>query len=128
MSTTQRVAQLFGIVFILVGVLGFPMGSMTMETGNLLGYFPVNLVHNVVHILFGVWGLLAARSFAGAKQYCTIGGVIYLVLAVLGVVMPTGFGLVPLGGYDVYLHAVLGLALVAAGFTAKSGSPATAAA
>jgi hypothetical protein len=91
----------------------------------LLGMFPVNLLHNIVHILFGVWGLAAARTFGGAKSFAQLGGVIYIVLAVLGFVAPDGFGLVPLGGADIWLHAVIGIVLAFVGFTAGS-APATA--
>lgn len=120
----KRIAMLFGVVFLLVGILGFTVpGGMSMgdaaNAPKLLGLFPVNVLHNVVHLLFGVWGLAAARSFAGAQLYCKAGGVIYLVLAVCGLVIPTTFGLIPIGGNDVWLHAALGLVLAGAGFTAK---------
>ena len=124
MTTVQRLAQVFGIVFILVAILGFVASGSSMESDpemaeKILGLFPVNLVHNGVHLGFGIWGLLAARSFDGARNYGRIGGVLYLVLAVLGYVAPDGFGLVPLGGNDIWLHALLGVALAAVGFTAK---------
>ena len=116
----QRVAQLFGVVFLLVGILGFIAGGTSMDVDNpamLLGLFPVNLLHNVVHILFGIWGLVASRSETGALTFARIGGAIYIVLALLGLLSPTGFGLVPLGGHDVWLHAVLGIALVGTALT-----------
>ena len=122
----RRVAMVFGIVFLLVGILGLVSpGGMSMAAdpapGMLLGLFPINLLHNVVHLLFGVWGIVAARSFAGAKMYCTVGGLAYLLLACLGLVGATStlFGLVPLGGGDVWLHALLGAVLAGVGFTAK---------
>ena len=120
----KRVALVFGIVFLVVGIVGFitPGGtSMAADPapGHILGLFPVNLLHNVVHVLFGVWGLVASRSFAGAKSYATIAGAIYAVLTIVGFVAPSGFGLVPLGGHDRWLHAVLAVALLAAGLTAK---------
>jgi hypothetical protein len=130
----KRLAMIFGIVFILVAVLGFMstgMSNMDADPATapkILGMFPVNVLHNVVHLLFGVWGLIAARTFAGAKSYCTIGGAIYLLLAVIGFVSPTTFGLIPIGGNDIWLHAVLGIALLAAGLTAKDDAPVTAAA
>jgi hypothetical protein len=114
--SVQRVAQIFGWVFVLVGVLGF---FATDEEGRLLGLFPVNTLHNVVHIALGVWGILAARSWDAARTYCRAAGVIYAVLAVLGLVEPDGFGLVPIGGNDVWLHAVLAIALLFFGFTAR---------
>jgi hypothetical protein len=120
----QRVAMVFGVVFLLVGILGLvtPGGTgmgVDPPAAMILGLFPVNLVHNVVHIAFGAWGLVAARSFAGARNYGRIGGAIYALLAILGFVMPNGFGLVPLGGHDIWLHAVLAVGLLAAGFMAK---------
>ena len=120
MTTVQRVAQIFGIVFLIVGVVGFFSGSMSMAEGLLLGLFPVNVIHNVVHLLFGAWGLAASRSFGGAKTYAQIAGVIYVVLAIVGFAAPDLLrSIVPLHGNDVWLHALLGVALAAVGFTAK---------
>lgn len=122
-STVQTVALLFGVVFVLVAILGFiaPGGtSMGVDNpGMILGLFEVNLLHNLVHLLFGVWGILASRSFGAAKQFCTIGGIIYLVLTVLGFVDPTTFGFIPIGGNDRWLHLLLGLVLTVVGVTAR---------
>ena len=129
----KRIAMVFGIVFILVGVLGLiTPGGMSMGAdpapGSILGMFPVNLLHNIVHILVGVWGLVAARSWAGAKMYFQAAGVIYIVLAICGFFIPTTFGFIPIGGADIYLHAVLGVIMAGLGFTAKpeAGAPVTA--
>ena len=124
MTTVQRVAQVFGIVFLLIAVLGFVQtgGDMTadMETApRLFGLFAVNALHNGVHLLFGIWGLLASRSWDAAKSYCQIAGVVYIVLAVMGFVVPETFGLIPIGGNDIWLHTVLGLALAYFGFRAR---------
>ena len=119
MTTVQRVAQIFGVIFLIIGIAGF-FFSMLMDEAMLLGMFPVNVAHNIVHLLFGLWGLAAARSFAGAKSFAQIVGVIYLVLAVLGFVDPTGFGLIPIGGNDIWLHAAIGLVLSYVGFTARA--------
>lgn len=120
----KTVSMVFGVVFILIGVLGFVQFGGNMEADparapHLLGLFPVNAVHNGVHLGLGIWGVLAARSWDGARNYCRIAGVLYLVLAVLGFMAPDGFGLVPLGGHDIALHVVLGVILAAVGFTAK---------
>lgn len=128
----KKVALVFGIVFLLVGLLGLlAPGGREMGADPaphmLLGLFPVNLLHNVVHLLFGIWGLAASRSFSGAASYAKIGGVIYIVLAILGFVVPTTFGLIPIGGNDIWLHAILGASLAYFGFTAKEvAAPATA--
>jgi len=122
-TLAQRVALIFGVVFILVAVLGFLTEGGTsmaadMETApELLGLFPVNLLHNVVHLLFGIWGVLASRTWPAARTYCRVGGIIYLVLTVLGFVAPDTFGLIPIGGNDIWLHAVLGVVLAGVGFT-----------
>jgi hypothetical protein len=131
----KRVAMIFGLVFILVGLLGFTVpGGMQMgdveNAPKLLGLFPVNVLHNLVHVLFGVWGLVAARSFSGAQMYCKLGGFAYLALAVIGIVAPTTFGLIPIGGNDVLLHTALGVVLAGVGVFGKeeagSASAATA--
>jgi hypothetical protein len=124
--TVQRVAQIFGWVFVLVAVWGFFVSGGGMEAGEdapaILGLFPVNVLHNLAHLLLGIWGILAARSFGGAKTYAQIAGVLYLLLAVLGFIDPTAFGMIPLGGADIALHVVLGLVLAGVGFTAKEAS------
>jgi len=128
-TTLQKLAGVFGVVFILVAVLGFisPGGLvMTMDptTGMVLGVFPVNLLHNIVHLAFGVWGFVASRSWSGSKTFFTAGGIIYVVLTCLGFLSPMGFGLVPLGGADIWLHGVLAIAMLAIGLTAKPAVPA----
>jgi hypothetical protein len=121
-TLTQRAAMIFGVVFLLVGLLGlFLDGGTGMESHpdrapRLLGLFPVNLLHNLVHLGFGVWGLLAARTHSAARGYHRAGAVIYLVLVVLAFIDPTTFGLVPIGGNDIWLHAVLAAGLGYFGF------------
>jgi hypothetical protein len=131
MTTAQRLSQVFGWAFIVIGVAGFAATGMSMDPNvetapRLLGMFPVNVVHNIVHLLFGLWGVLAARSYGGARSYLYGAGVIYLVLAAAGYVAPNGFGLVPLGGPDIGLHLFLGLALLLSAFaTARRPTHAT---
>jgi hypothetical protein len=111
----QTIAKVMGVVFILVGIIGFFSGSMNMASGLELGLFPVNVLHNVVHILIGVWGLSAARTPLGATAFCKQAGVLYLLLAIIGFIPSLVVqleSLVPLGGNDAYLHLVLGLILL----------------
>ena len=130
MTTIQRIAQLFGVVLLLIGILGFFTTGMSMDANpesapRLFGLFPVNVLHNIVHLAFGVWGLLASRSFDASKSYATISGAIYLVLTILAFIDPTTFGLVPIGSHDVWLHALIAIVLLGAGLTARRTEPAT---
>ena len=123
-TTLQKLAGVFGVIFILVAILGFisPGGlvmAMDPTTGMVLGVFPVNLLHNIVHLLFGIWGLVASRTWSGSRTFFTIGGIIYAILTIVGFLSPMGFGIVPLGGTDIWLHAVLAVAMLAIGYTAK---------
>jgi hypothetical protein len=82
-----------------------------------LGLFPVNILHNIVHIVFGVWGLVVARGSADAlRTYARAVAIVYALLTVLGLIPATNttFGLVPIYGHDVWLHAAL--AVIAAYF------------
>jgi hypothetical protein len=126
--STRTFAMIFGVVFLIVGAGGFIPGltemhhdaehglKMTSFFGYELKMFPVNVLHSAVHILFGLWGILAARSLGGARGYFRAVAVIYAVLTVMGLVpaLQTTFGYIPLYGADVGLHAAL--AIVAAYF------------
>lgn len=111
-----KFALAFGIVFIAVGMVGFV--PPLVPNGNLLGVFPVNAAHNALHIVLGVWGLAVAKSAANSLMYARGLTVIYGLLTVLGLVPTTNtlFGLAPIGGLDVALHAVLALASAYVGF------------
>ena len=100
-------ALVFGVVYLLVGLLGFT-ASATMADARLLGLFPVNLVHNIVHIAIGVWGLLSYRSVTGAVAYARGLAIVYALLTILGIIPATNrlFGLAPLYGHDIWLHAL----------------------
>ena len=131
-TTIQKLAAVFGVVFILVAIAGFlAPGGMKMQPADpataakALGYFPVNLLHNLVHLLFGVWGLAASRSWAGARQFFVWGGTIYVVLTIAAFISPSGFGLVPIGGADIGLHCLLAIVMLAIGLTARQPASAT---
>ena len=127
-TTVQKASLVFGIGFLVATIAGFlatGMSNMDPDPATApraLGIFPVNVVHNLVHLVFGVWGILAARSLDGARAYCRIAGVIYLVLVAVGFIFPTGFGLVPLGGTDPWLHLALGLPLAWFGFMGRDAA------
>lgn len=108
----RTVALVYGVVFLVVGVLGFVPG-ITAQGEYLLGIFGVNALHNVVHLLFGVLGVTAALT-GWSRTYFQGVGVIYLLLGVLGFIpgLFTGdemlLGLVHINLADNFLHLVLG--------------------
>ena len=117
------VARLFGIVFLLVGILGFIPGITSDAPGDfagedsegeLLGLFRVSVLHNLVHLLFGIAGLAMARTWDGARLFLIGGGVIYLLLWIVGLI--GGLDWLPADPADNWLHVGLGLAMLAAGF------------
>lgn len=113
-------ARIFGAIFVAIGLLGFV--PPLVPNGNLLGIFPVNAVHNMVHIGLGVWGLVAGASLVAALIYFKGIAVIYGLLAVLGLIPATHtlFGLAPIHGADVLLHAVLAVIAAYLGFFSSS--------
>src|SRR5512132_2939137 len=116
MTVVQRIAQIFGIGFLLIALVGFlssgtSIDPHTMTAPRAFGLFPVNTLHNLVHAIFGLWGLIASRSFGASRNYAQVSGVLFILLMLLGYVAPDGFGLIPLGGNNVLLHAVLGIPL-----------------
>jgi hypothetical protein len=110
----------FGIAFLVAGVLGF----VPVITNNqmLLGIFHVNAAHNVVHLLSGAIALWAGlTSVAASRLYFRIFGVVYALVALLGLYVGDGLllGLISNNMADVGLHFVIALAALALGFFAK---------
>jgi hypothetical protein len=125
-------ALVFGIIYVIAGISGFIPGLTTHHAdmapiavdsfyGKALGLFPVNILHNFVHLAIGFWGILSSRSVGGARLFARGLAILYGLLAILGLIPATNtmFGLVPIYGNDVWLHA--GTALIAAyfGFVAR---------
>ncbi|MEV7574853.1 DUF4383 domain-containing protein [Pseudarthrobacter sp. NPDC089323] len=142
-TNIQKAALAVGAVFLLVGVLGFIPGITTnYETMGfaghesqalLLGIFQVSILHNIVHLLFGAAGIAMARTAAQSKNYLVVGGAIYLVLWIYGLLIgkDTAANFVPVNPADDWLHFVLGVAMLGLGFalsrgTARAGRPTTA--
>jgi arginine exporter protein ArgO len=124
-TTLQKAAQAVGAVFLLVGVLGFIPGITSNyaalsfaghgSEAALLGIFQVSVLHNIVHLIFGIAGILMSRTHGQARSYLLYGGVIYLVLWLYGLIIghdsPANF--VPVNTADNWLHLVLGIAMIA---------------
>ena len=123
----RTAAAVVGAVFLLVGVLGFVPGitssysDLTFAGHNsqakLLGIFQVSILHNLVHVLFGVAGLALSRSRDTARSFLVGGGAIYLVLWLYGLVVGqnSSANFVPVNTADDWLHFVLGAGMIALG-------------
>jgi hypothetical protein len=114
----KKFAVIFGIVFVLVGLLGFVSNPIVGANG----FFLTDGLHNVVHLLVGVVLLIAAGAGASASAlWLKIWGVVYLVLFLDGLVQLPLLGFVTANVADNYLHLVLGIVLLIVGFTAGKG-------
>lgn len=134
----QTFARIYGIVFLVVGVAGFVPGvtqphvhpDLAVEAGSglLFGLFPVNALHNLVHLVFGAWGLFAGRSVGNARLYARVVAIAYGLLTLMGMIPATNttFGLVPIYGHDIWLHALLAIIAAYFGFAYREPSPAAA--
>jgi hypothetical protein len=117
----KTVCKILGVVFLLVGVLGF-------VSPTLLGLH-LTLPHNLVHIVSGVIALYLgfAGTLSAAKTFCLVFGVVYLALGILGMAMGTGadrmwmLGPLHFGQADHGIHLLLGVIFLAGGlFTKKT--------
>jgi hypothetical protein len=123
-TQAQTLAMLVAVTFVLVGVLGFipgittHYGDLSFAGGDsgakLLGIFQVSILHNLVHLLFGVVGWYLAKTWSGARTYLLGGGVVYLALWILGII--NGADWIPANSADNWLHLVLGVGLLGLGF------------
>ena len=129
--SVRTFAMVMGVVFLLVGALGFVRPLLhegagdhgvrvTAFEGYLFGLFHVNVLHSLVHLLFGVMGLVMSRTYDAARTYSRIVAVAYGLLAVMGLIprLDTVFGLIPIHGHDVWLHALIAIAAAYFGFAA----------
>lgn len=120
-------AVLVGLVFLAVGVLGFIPGVTTdldeLEFAGpdsqamLFGIFQVSVLHNIVHLLFGVLGLLLAWSALSAFLYLVIGGLVYLALWIFGLSVGADddANFIPVNTADDWLHFGLGIGTITLG-------------
>jgi hypothetical protein len=122
----KKLSLVFGIVFLVVGILGFIPNPIV---GGMSSIFHTDLAHNLVHLLSGIIFLvIALKCTDKAAVALKIFGVVYLLVAVLGFLavdasgMGEILGLIHVNGADNWLHVVLGVVILAAGFLAKDSS------
>ncbi|HEY7993108.1 MAG: DUF4383 domain-containing protein [Candidatus Eremiobacterales bacterium] len=117
----KTIGMVFGWIYLIVGIAGFVPalgGSFSMTDGLLLGVAHVNVLHNIVHLVVGIAGVTMSRTDEGAGTFCKTFGVILLLIGVIGFITPDLFGILPIGGGDVWIHLITGAILAVAGFAA----------
>lgn len=135
MNAGRYFALITGIVYLLIGIMGFIPALVSQPEvmpdyvaalgvrsgfGYLLGLFPINTAHNIVHLLVGGLGIAASISLDSSRLYAGLLGIFYGALAIMGLlpVARTTFGLIPIYGNDVWLHAITAAIAIYFGFFA----------
>ena len=106
----QKWAWGFGIVFLLIGILGFIPG-ITTDDGRLLGIFAVDAMHNIIHLLSGIVAVWTASTSAkAAMTYFRVFGVIYAIVTIVGFIQgDTVLGIMVANGADNVLHLIIAI-------------------
>src|SRR5262245_38549211 len=126
-APVQVAAFAVGLAFLLPGILGFIPGITTHfdmlsfaghdSQAKLLGLFDISVLHNIVHLAFGIAGVALARTFTGARRFLVGSGVIYLLLSIYGLVVDreSAANFVPVNAADNWLHLVLAVGMLVLG-------------
>jgi hypothetical protein len=124
-ATPQLLGRLVGLLFLVIGVLGFVPGVTRHRAeleiwkedsgAELFGAFRVSIVHNALHIGFGILGLVASRTAIGARLYLIWGAIGFFTLWVYGAAtdLQSRGNVLPVNEADNWLHLGLSLAMLA---------------
>ena len=126
----KTAAIIFGLVFLLIGILGFVQACTPTVNGMpmLLGTFHVNFAHNIVHLASGAVFLLCGLAGAGpSRMFFRIFGIVYALVAALGFYYGNEpiLGIVSNNTPDTWLHVVLAVVMLYLGFGTSGGDTAT---
>jgi hypothetical protein len=127
-SPNRLLATIFGVVYLVVGVLGFVVtgfSNFAGTHGDTLIVFDLNPLHNIVHLGIGAALLLASRTVASAKAANTAVGAVYLVVGVIGLfILDSSANILALNGADNVLHLASAIVLLGVGLSADKRAPA----
>ena len=119
-SPAQTFALAFGVVYLLVGILGFILAP---DAGDkLFGIFEVNLLHNIIHLAVGALFLAGSSTHERAKQVNLIVGVVYGLTAILGFAGVLVEDLLHANGADNFLHLASGVLALYFGTAGAEGA------
>jgi hypothetical protein len=123
-SPNRLVGAVFGVVYLLVGLLGFAYTGFsdlagTSTNDKILGIFEVNPLHNIAHLLIGALLLLAARgAVSAAKGANTLVGAVYLLLGIVGLfILDSSANILSLNAADNVLHLASAVLLLGIGLS-----------
>lgn len=116
MLPSKLLTTLFGVTFVLVGLLGFVPNPIVAPEG----IFAVNAMHNLVHVLTGL-AFLAGGTLGHGRNTLIGIGVAYVAVTILGFLTSGNMllGLIQINAADRWLHAMLAAVILAAGFVAS---------
>jgi hypothetical protein len=120
-SPNRLLATVFGVVYLLVGLLGFAVtgfSDFAGTKGDTLIVFDVNPLHNVVHLAIGALLLAASRSVGSAKGANTLVGGVYLLVGIVGLFLTdSDANILALNGADNVLHLASAIVLLGVGLS-----------
>lgn len=116
MKTVKCWAVVYGVVFLVVGILGYVPAAVSVD-GHLFGIFAIDSMHNMVHIVTGIIALVVAMKVDYAKLYFKVFGVIYGIVAVLGFVGGGDMMVMHMNMADHILHLVVAVVALYVGFS-----------
>jgi hypothetical protein len=132
-TLAQAAALLAGLVFLVIGILGFIPGITTHvddmqfaghdSPSELFGIFQVSVLHNLVHLALGVVGVVLSRTHALARSYLIGGGIVYLAIWLFGIATDNhdDINFIPVNDADDWLHLGLGVGMILLGVLLWSG-------
>ncbi|HZU76644.1 MAG TPA: DUF4383 domain-containing protein [Dehalococcoidia bacterium] len=116
-SLARWYALVFGAIYLLTGIYRLLLDGPSWSERTVMPWFnggmQINLLHELVHIAIGTLGLAAFYRHR-ELVYCRAMALIFAVLSVAGFLNQPTFGLIWLGGTDLFLHgmtAILGEAV-----------------
>jgi hypothetical protein len=129
-STLQKAARVVAIVFLITGIAGFIPGITEDAPGDFMGenspgsllhVFQTSILHNLVHLAFGIAGLALSRTWEGSRNFLIGGGAVYLGLFLIGLLSALDW--LPADDTDDWLHLALGAGMVALGVLLRGRQP-----
>jgi hypothetical protein len=125
-SAALKISLGLGLVYLLIGVLGFIPGITQPSTapgqGLLLGIFAVNTVHNLAHLVLGAALVWAATTANNVRMVNRGMAAVFAILVIGSLVAPIVEG-VAINPPDTGLHLVSLLVTAAIGFMAVRREP-----